>query len=76
MRKQLIGVLDCVKVILFPPSNLSPLTAQDKVLSTLQHCRDEAATVKDKVQETGNTSKQQVCVGGGAVKGVCVCVCR
>ena len=76
-------MLDCVKVILFPPSNLSPLTAQDKVLSTLQHCRDEAATVKDKVQETGNTGKQQVWGGGGrggggggAVKGVCVCVCR
>ena len=68
-------MLDCIKVILCPPSHLSPLTAQDKVLSTLQHCRDEAATVKDKVQETGNTSKQQVCVcgGGGSEGGMCVC---
>ena len=34
----------------------------------LQHCREEAATVRDKVQDTGSASKQQV-------GGVCTCVC-
>ena len=37
----------------------------------LQHCREEAATVRDKVQDTGSARKQQV---GGCVR-VYVCTC-